>query len=143
MPVEKQFKIGEDGVVEVLLSSNTSNGVFSVLLERCPPNEGPPPHVHQHEDEFFLPIEGQFEFFDGSTWSPLSASGAFGPRGHLHTWRNVGSTDGKILVVASGGAFDKFIEQFARLRLPEQMSQLNELSAKYGISYKDSLPDII
>src|SRR6185437_14229410 len=107
MATEKQFTVGGGSVVEVLLSSTTSKGVFSVLFETCPPGAGPPPHVHQFEDEYFLPLESEFEIFNGEAWSSMPSTGAFGPRGRVHSWRNVGNTAGKLLVIASGNQFDK------------------------------------
>ena len=135
MAVEKQFPVGSGSFVEVLLSSATSKGVFSIMFETCPPKAGPPPHIHQFEDEYFIPIEGHFEIFDGEAWSPMPPSGAFGPRGRAHSWRNAGNTAGKLLVIASGNCFDKFLEEFGKLQLPSEMKKLIEMSAGYGISY--------
>lgn len=62
MQSRKQFTVfGE--VVDVLFSSSETGGSFSMVVQTCPPGGGPPPHIHEREDEIFLPLEGEFELF--------------------------------------------------------------------------------
>lgn len=136
MPAEKQFALGATTqFVDMLVSSATSKGAFSVFVSHVDPGDGPPPHQHIGEDEFFLPLEGEFEVFDGAAWHPIDTAGVWAPRDKVHTWRNSGSTRGKLLGVATGASFDVFLEKFSRLRIPEQMDEVISMSAEHGISY--------
>jgi hypothetical protein len=139
MAVEKQFTVGGTQVVDILLSSTTSKGALSVFVNNCPAGDGPPPHIHTMEDEFFLPLDGEFELFNGASWSPIPPTGVWAPRNHVHTWRNSGSTYGRLLGLATGDNFDVFLEKFGAMKLPEQMGEMIAMSASHGISYV--LPD--
>ena len=63
---------------------------------------GPPPHSHSREDETFTVLEGDFEILAHGHWQKLPVGEiCFAPRGSIHTFRNVGSTTGKIAVFMS------------------------------------------
>ncbi len=127
-----------DDPVELLLTGERSNGVTVVLTQTCKPGGGPPPHRHVHEDELFQTISGEFELFDGDAgvWNPLPAGAVvFAPKGGVHTFRNCGSTVGKIQIVAIGGPVDKFLRGLSRFRMPGDMQAMVDYSAKYGITY--------
>lgn len=134
MAVEKSFPVfGEP--VEILVSSATSNGSFNVVTQLCEPGGGPPPHRHEHEDEYFTPMTGDFEMFDGEEWHPLGREGHYARRGEVHTFRNCGATPGQIRIVVSPGGLDEFLERISPLQVPQQMAEVIAISAEYGITY--------
>lgn len=131
----KTFRVfGE--LVEVLVSSQETNGSFCVLTQVSPPGGGPPPHIHRREDELFTVLEGEFEIFDGEKWSPLrQGESAYKLRGSCHTFRNSGQSDGKIHVVVTPGGLDVYLEALSRLRLPPVIEEVVEVSDPYGITF--------
>lgn len=135
MPVEKQFVIMNTELIKVLVSGERAKGAFTVFTETCPTGGGPPPHIHTREDEFLMPVEGDFEVFTNETWTPLGKEGVYTERGNLHTWRNAGETSGTILFVTSPGGFDRFLEDLVPVQLPGQMNTMISISADYGITY--------
>src|ERR1041385_7504877 len=44
----------------VKASGRETGGAFCLIEVMVPPQSGPPPHIHQREDEAFYIIEGQF-----------------------------------------------------------------------------------
>lgn len=135
MPVEKSYVIFGGDIVDVIVSSATTNGLYSILTEIVQPQIGPPPHIHTLEDEFLMPLDGNFEVFDGTSWSPMPKEGMHCPRNTLHTWRNPGTEPAKILVMATGSSFDVFLERLVPLELPRDLQRMIEISAEHGITY--------
>jgi quercetin dioxygenase-like cupin family protein len=94
-----------------VLSAQTG-GAYAILEQEVPPNHGPPLHVHRHETEIFYILEGQFEVTLGGQKIPApQGTIAVGPRDIPHTFRNVGTTTGKLLLTVIPGRFsDYFID---------------------------------
>jgi mannose-6-phosphate isomerase-like protein (cupin superfamily) len=133
--MKTQFSIfGEP--VELVLTSDKTNGAFSIGRQTCKPGSGTPPHVHQNEDEVFSVVTGRFEIFDGSVWTEIPDKGvSFAPRGGVHCFRNCGDTEGTIQFICSGDRFDIFLEGLSRYSLPEDVQAIVDYSATYGITY--------
>ena len=97
----KSFKVLGDPV-DILTTGEMTGGRSCMLVETCQPGGGPPPHSHKNEDETFYVLEGEFEILSGGQWHNLaSGEAAQGNRGAVHTFRNSGTTTGKILIFAS------------------------------------------
>src|SRR4051794_4876500 len=74
----------------------TTNGAFTMLENLSPPQSGPPPHVHEHEDEAFYVLEGEFELLIGEDLVRAEpGTFAFVPRGTVHRFRCVGDRPGR------------------------------------------------
>jgi len=134
MPIEKSFRVFGDPI-DVVLRSTTSDGLMSSIIQTCEPGGEPPPHVHRFEDEFFFPVEGSWEMFNGESWTPLTATGHFAQRGHVHTFRNAGTSAGKILCVVNRGDFVTYLEKISTLQIPQDMEKLIAISEQYGIRF--------
>ena len=134
MTCEKRFNVlGE--TFEVLVTSNSTDNAFAVGAQICKPGGGPPPHIHAREDEYLIPLEGQFETFDGQKWTPLLPEGIFLPRNQVHTFRNSGTTMGRIMGLATPGGMDLYLEAISPLQLPRDMERLIAISQEYGITF--------
>lgn len=74
---------------------------------------GPPPHRHANQDETFYVLEGTFSFHvDGETFDANVGDCLHVPRGILHTFQNVGTVVGRLLVtVGPAGDFEAFVEE--------------------------------
>jgi mannose-6-phosphate isomerase-like protein (cupin superfamily) len=107
-----------------------------------PPSRWPPPHIHTREDETFYVLEGELEFVVGKrNISATAGSVVFGPRGVLHSFRNVGSTLSRMAVIITPAGLEKFFEEVGELVTdpsspPEGSPDIERLVAvarKYGI----------
>src|SRR5262249_21729805 len=89
-----------------------TNGAYAILEQKIPAGHGPPMHVHKHETEIFYILDGQFEVVIGGKTVPAPAGAlVVGPRNIPHTFRNAGSTDGRLLTTVIPGQFaNSFID---------------------------------
>ena len=85
-------------------------GAFAVVEQVVPPGvPGPPPHRHHRTDETFYILEGDLEFSaDGVTVRAGAGSVVHVPRRLLHTYRNVGTSPTRQLVVITPAGFEQF-----------------------------------
>jgi mannose-6-phosphate isomerase-like protein (cupin superfamily) len=128
------------------LTGKDSGGNCMVMDQVIRPESGPPPHVHQREDETFYILEGRFSFLCGDREEIMEAgSFVYIPRGTLHTFRNVGMTKGRLLVTVTPAGLEDFFYQIGTIAdgLPEPppfdpaiLGKLVELAGKYGMEIK-------
>jgi quercetin dioxygenase-like cupin family protein len=91
------------------LGDAETGGALSLALATTPPGGGPPPHRHLAEDELFILLDGQEEYFLDGTWTPVAVgSVVYVPRGVVHTFRNVGDTPSVKWTLTTSGGFDRF-----------------------------------
>jgi quercetin dioxygenase-like cupin family protein len=135
MTAIKSFPVLGDHV-DMLVTQDMTGGASATLLETSPPGGGPPPHQHQSEDETFFVVEGEYEFLVDGQWIRASAGDSFyRARGTLHTFRNCGTSAGKILIFVTPGRFQSYLEEISPLSMPGDLGKLLEISSRYGISF--------
>lgn len=102
--------LGELYTVKAL--GEDTDGAFTFAEATTPPQAGPPPHIHRREDETFWVLEGELEFTVGDGTVRASA-GSFvhAPRDIPHTYRNVGTTPARYVVVIRPAGLEKFFEE--------------------------------
>ena len=102
--------------ITILVSSADSGGAIGVIETVFPPGDGVSFHTHSREDETFYVVSGTGEFRLGETTVVRGpGSRIFGPRDVPHTFRNVGVTDLKCLIVYSPGGFEQSFLDIAAL----------------------------
>lgn len=103
------FRIAGDHI-RFLLGAAQTGGRYAVAETTVLPGGGPPPHVHHREDELFYVLDGDFAFTLGDRVILGSAGFCRNlPRGIPHTFKNVGSRPGRLLVVATPPGFEAFV----------------------------------
>lgn len=81
--------------LKVLVSGKDTDGTIAVLVDTVQPGGGPPIHIHNNQDETFLCVSGEFKIRVGDGVIEVKAGDvAFVPRGTIHGFRNVGTTEG-------------------------------------------------
>ena len=55
--------------------------------------------------------------------------------GTVHTFRNIGSSQGKILVHVVPGGFENYLEEISHFSLPQGMPAVLEISKRYGVTF--------
>jgi quercetin dioxygenase-like cupin family protein len=131
----KSFKVfGEP--VEVLIPGEATGGLSTTLTQTSPPGGGPPPHSHTYEDETFYVLEGEYEFLADGQWQKAEHGRAIlAKRGSVHTFRNVGTATGKMLVFLTPSGLEKYLEGISSLSMPQDAARLMAISKRYGISF--------
>ena len=101
------------GLVTFYALGEDTGGAFTLLEESTAPETGAIPHVHHEEDQGLYVLDGEHEFVcDGRTFPGSAGSFVYVPRGTVHSFSNVGTTPGRLLVLSlpAGGTEDFFFE---------------------------------
>ena len=98
---------------EILLRSEESDGVVS-LIDNTVPANWPGPYLHKHDfDEAFYVLEGELVFQVEDQLIPKRAGElAFAPRGVAHTFANHSDAPARYLLVCTPAGFERY---FARM----------------------------
>ena len=100
--------------VIVHLSGKDTGNAFALWTEITPPSGGPPPHYHLNEDETFVVQEGRFGFFHDGQWKEFGPGGVVHmPKTVIHTFKNVGSEPGRLLISTQPAGFEIFFTRCA------------------------------
>jgi quercetin dioxygenase-like cupin family protein len=113
-----------------------TNGALTAFESVAAPGEGPPLHLHEHEDEIWYALEGTFRMkLNGNLREAPAGTFVFIPKGVVHTWQNVGDEPARILAIITPAGLDDFFERFAAL--PADASPAEEfrrLGAEVGMT---------
>jgi quercetin dioxygenase-like cupin family protein len=131
----KSFEVfGEP--VEILTTAEMTDGKSSTMTQTSPPGGGPPPHRHTNEDETFFVLKGEYEFLYNGEWREVrQGETVHAMRGSVHTFKNVSTDSGKMLIFVTPGGFEKYLEEISPLSMPADMPQVLAISERYGISF--------
>lgn len=93
-------------------TSAETGGMYTVIENISLPGSGPPPHLHENEDESMYVIDGEFEILIGArTIRAGSGAFAFVPRETVHCFRCIGDRPGKILLHFTPGGIEGFFRE--------------------------------
>ncbi len=88
--------------VTFLVTGAQSGGACFIFEGTTPPGGGPPPHLHHHEEESFYLLEGTLTIQAGERTIQASPGDFVHiPRGTVHSFRNDGKVDAKLLTTVS------------------------------------------
>lgn len=114
--------------------TNQTFGVVEVTSRRLPEinaGGGPPPHIHPHEEAFYV-LEGSLDVFSGETWHSLPAGHfAYSPSNALHTYRNSSTTPVRFLVYFTPANLTRMFEELGALSCPPHIPDAISICAKY------------
>lgn len=123
---------------QTILKTENTGGAMSIVDSTTEPFVGPPRHVHENEDEAFVVLSGEIEFFvDGEIFRRGPGEAAFIPRGVEHTFRVVSDTPSRHLVILTPGGFEGFFFDMARggSQIPQDMDKVNESAARHSLTF--------
>ena len=121
-----------------VLTTADTGGAMSIVDTVSPPNSGPPRHIHHAEDETFVLLTGDCEFWlDGKTLTRGPGQTVFVQRGKEHTFRVVGDRPSRHLVILTPGGFEGFFADMAqgKFRIPEDMPAIQQSAARHNLSF--------
>ena len=101
-------------LAEILLPHDRTGGALSIVQVTEPPGSAAPLHVHHHDDETFVVLEGAVTFEVGGERIPAAAGDvAFGPRAVPHRY-DVGPDGCRMLfILTPGGRFDEMVREMS------------------------------
>jgi hypothetical protein len=86
---------------------------LSIVDHRVPPGFAPPPHIHQHSDEAFLILDGDFDRFAGTRPGRPGRAAWCSSTRHPARLHRLPSRPGRAIIVLSPGGFDHFVAALA------------------------------
>jgi quercetin dioxygenase-like cupin family protein len=93
-------------------TSAETGGAFTVFEYVSLPGNGPPPHLHENENESIYVINGEFEILLGaSTRRAEPGAFVFVPKGTVHRFRCIGDVPGKVLIHYTPGGIEGFFRE--------------------------------
>jgi quercetin dioxygenase-like cupin family protein len=134
----------------IKLTSEDTGGAYAAWVDTIAPGSGPPPHVHHREHEDFFILEGEFEFYrEGQVPLRVSAGDyVHTPRGVVHTYRNAGTSVGRMLGIAAPAGIERFYAEVGEPAhgateppgligepTPEELEHLVQTARKYGVEF--------
>jgi quercetin dioxygenase-like cupin family protein len=123
---------------KTILPATETGGALSVVDSLNPVGSGPPRHVHEQEDETFVILVGEYEFWmEGQTIPKKAGETVFVPRGREHTFRVVGARPSGHLTIHTPGGFETFFAEMAQggFRIPEDMEQIATAAARHNLRF--------
>jgi quercetin dioxygenase-like cupin family protein len=129
-----------------LITGAESGGKYFVLDCLVGPGGGPPPHLHQNEDESFYVLEGAFTVsINGEAKLASAGDFVYIPRGTLHGFKNDADGFARMLATFSPAGMEGwFLEAYepAPDRVtpppppsPEMLARMGAAAAKYGVVF--------
>jgi quercetin dioxygenase-like cupin family protein len=99
---------------------------------------GPPPHIHETEEEALYVIEGQLSIqIAERTLEARAGAFVLVPRGTVHTFSNPAPRPARALVIVSPAGFEKAFEEMGevapRADEPPDMERLLAIAKKYNL----------
>lgn len=125
-------------IYKTILTTEATQGAMSITDSVTEPGEGPPRHVHDNEDEAFIILTGEVEFWvAGQRFLRGPGEAAFIPRGTEHTFRVAGDTPSRHIVILTPGGFEHFFEEMAagQFRIPQDMAQVEESAGRHNLRF--------
>lgn len=128
-------------VHDIKLTGADSGGAMSVIEFEGTTGFGPPPHVHEREDELFYVLEGRVSFWcDGAEATHGPGAMAFLPRGLPHRFE-VAEGPARVLLITAPAQFEDFVKEFGEHLgdgIPPEptepdLARLVEVCRRYGI----------
>lgn len=123
----------------IRISAEQTGGRLGAFEVEVPPGEGPPPHVHDREDEFFRILEGRFAFWCNGEHVELETDGMLiVPRGAVHRFQNVGSSAGRLMCIMTPGGFEGFFAAVAEEK-PASPAAIDDLASRFSLRFVPAL----
>jgi mannose-6-phosphate isomerase-like protein (cupin superfamily) len=137
---------GPGDLYTFLVTGEESAGAYFSMLAIVPPQGGPPPHIHTHEDETFYVLDGTPTFRLGDDHL-VAGPGDFVnvPKGVLHCFRNLSSAPLRLILTFTPAGIEKFFEETLERAYdlgapcPDNVAEVGaryaEAAPRYGMSF--------
>jgi len=135
-PADARSYWGPGDIYTFLVTGEESAGAYFSMLAIVPPKGGPPPHIHEHEDETFYVLEGTPTFRLGDR-TVVGGPGDFVniPKGVVHCFTNLSDQPLRMILTFTPAGIERFFEETLERAL--DLSQpcpdnIAEVSARYA-----------
>lgn len=103
---------GPGSLMTFLITGKETGGAFFLSEISVQPGGGPPPHIHNAEDESFHLLEGTLMIRVGDdTLTASPGDFVYLPRGVAHSFKNIGDVTAKALVLNTPAGLENFFAE--------------------------------
>lgn len=134
-------------LMSILISSEQTNGAFSLIHGFEIQGLEPPPHTHTREDESFYLINGEINYLVGDrVIQAKPGDWVFLPRGIQHTFQVITEQAEVLMHLTPGGFENYFIDMSVpaeelvippRPQGPPDVQRIIETASRYGIKFPE------
>ncbi|MDI3318338.1 quercetin 2,3-dioxygenase [Pinibacter soli] len=140
--LERSYWYGPN-LATILVSSEETNGSFSLLKMSMRKGFGPPLHVHEREDESNYILEGEIMYQIGEQ-TIIARAGDYVllPKKIPHTFQLISETASTLLLITPGGFEEMFIacgKKAEKLELPPITGKLPEAFFEKQVRVNEAL----
>jgi quercetin dioxygenase-like cupin family protein len=117
----------------------STHDAYSMFEYAVPPHtSGPPPHVHTREDESFICLAGRLDvMLGGEDFTISHGDYLFMPRDVVHTFRNAGDEEARVISVVSPAGLERYYQALAELpEGPPDINAIKEIMADFGLQLR-------
>lgn len=121
-----------------VLAAAGSGGKISIVESVSPSLSGPPRHIHKAEDETFILLTGECQFWiAGQRLVRGPGETVFVPRGVEHTFQVLGTRACRHYTILTPGGFEGFFAEMAagHFRIAEDMAVIAATAARYNLEF--------
>lgn len=131
---------GTGDLYTFLVTGEESGGAYFSMLAIVPPQGGPPPHIHLHEDETFYVLDGSPTFRLGDQ-RIVAGPGDFVnvPKGIVHNFRNESDRPVRMILTFTPAGIEKFFEETLE-RCHDLTKDCPDNLAEVGARYAEAAP---
>jgi quercetin dioxygenase-like cupin family protein len=128
------------------VSSEDTQGAYTVLELTLPPGSGAPLHIHRREDEVFYVLEGMCTVGDAyQEQTVLAGATAVFRKGVAHFFRNSGDATCRVLITAIPGGLDHYFNELdtalnANREHNRTVDAIAAINRKYEIEFFTDTP---
>lgn len=118
------------------VTGEDNDGAFSLVDQIVQPGAGSPPHILLEGDKVLYVLEGEFTILLGEEAVQARAGAcALIPRGTVHSFRNTGAGQGRIIAVVSPAGHEKFLYDLSQYAKdgPPAREVMAEVAEKHNV----------
>jgi mannose-6-phosphate isomerase-like protein (cupin superfamily) len=129
--------------VRFLCEAGETNGVWSLMEVTLPHESGPPPHVHEWDEGYFV-VEGEVQFTVADrSFTAKVGDFVYTPGGVSHGFIGVSAGPSRVLIFDAPAHAGEFFRRVDRevTELPRDLPKVLEIGASTGVHFQPpSLP---
>jgi len=112
--------------IHVLVDKEDSGGDLGIFTVEVSAPGGPPVHIHEDAGEAFYLLSGEAEVLVGSEMFTISeGESIWVPKGVEHSFRILGETGGKLMVIVTPGGFEGFFAATKDITDPAEIERIS------------------
>ena len=123
--------------VRFLCEAQDTGKAWSLMEVQLPKDSGPPPHMHDWDEAYYV-SEGEVRFFlAGDTHTVRAGDFVYAPGGTLHGFSGVSESPARLLIFdapAHAGAFFREVDREVK-ELPRDLAKVGAIGERHGIHF--------